>query len=367
MAVGKVVHSAKDIVCGDSFLLNGQSNTVATDWGKDEPPTFHSEWIRTFGHSNGNPKGEHLWGEATYRARDGRLQIGYWAMELPKRLVESLKMPICIINGAIGGTRIDQHLRRPDDSTDMTSIYGRLLWCVREARLTHGIRGVLWHQGENDQGADSPTGGYGWEKYRQLFIDLASAWKEDYPNIQHYHIFQIWPKACAMGIDGSDNRLREVQRTLPTAFSNMTIMSTLGIQPPGGCHFPPAGYSEIARITQPIIQRELYGVKFDKPITPLNLLSAVFANEKRGQITLEFDQPVQWDNALSSEFYLDREKGQIASGCIAGNVLMLKLTAPSSAKTISYLDSARWSQANLLSGANGIAALTFSGVSIVLP
>ena len=110
-----------------------------------------------------------------------------------------------------------------------------------------------------------------------------------------------------------------------------------------------------------------YGVKFDKPITPPNLLRAAFVNEKKDQITLEFDQPVQWDNALISEFYLDREKGQIASGSIAGNVLMLKLTAPSSAKTISYLDSAHWSQANLLIGANGIAALTFSGVSIVVP
>jgi len=366
-ADGKVVHSAKDIVCGDAFLLNGQSNTVATDWGKEEPPTFHSEWIRTFGHSNGNPKGVHLWGEATYRARDGRLQIGYWAMELAKRLVESQKMPICIINGAVGGTRIDQHQRTPDDFTDMTSIYGRLLWRVREARLTHGIRGVLWHQGENDQGADGPTGGYGWEKYRQLFIELASAWKEDYPNIQHYHIFQIWPKSCAMGINGSDNRLREVQRTLPTAFSNMTIMSTLGIQPPGGCHYPPAGYSEIARLVHPIIQREFYGVKFDKPITPPNLLRAAFASALKDQITLEFDQPVQWDNALISEFYLDGEKGQIASGNVTGNVLTLKLTAPSSAKTISYLDSAKWSQANLLIGANGIAALTFCNVSIAQP
>ena len=42
----------------------------------------------------------------------------------------------------------------------MTSIYGRLLWRVREAKLTHGIHGILWHQGENDQGADGPTGGF---------------------------------------------------------------------------------------------------------------------------------------------------------------------------------------------------------------
>ena len=37
-------------------------------------------------------------------------------MELAKRLVESQKIPICIINGAVGGTRIDQHQRNPDES-----------------------------------------------------------------------------------------------------------------------------------------------------------------------------------------------------------------------------------------------------------
>src|SRR6185436_2255634 len=89
-ADGKVLHTAGNLVCGDAFLLNGQSNAVATDWGKEEPPAFHSEWIRTFGSStSGSPKGEHLWGEAGYRTPGGKLQIGYWAMELAKRLVES--------------------------------------------------------------------------------------------------------------------------------------------------------------------------------------------------------------------------------------------------------------------------------------
>jgi hypothetical protein len=80
----------------------------------------------------------------------------------------------------------------------VATIYGRLFWRVQQARLTHGIRGVLWHQGENDQGADGPTGRYGWETYKQYFLNMSAAWKEDYPNIQHYYIFQIWPRACSM-------------------------------------------------------------------------------------------------------------------------------------------------------------------------
>lgn len=357
-----VLEKVGNLVCGDAYVVTGQSNAVSTDWGKEEPPTYRSEWIRTFGSTSGNPKGERMWGEAGYRVREGKLQIGYWPMELAKRLVESEKVPICILNGAVGGTRIDQHQRNAADPTDMTTIYGRLLWRAREARLTHGIRGLMWHQGENDQGADGPTGGFGWETYRSYFIELASAWKQDFPNIQHYHIFQIWPKSCAMGVNGSDNQLREVQRTLPSAFSKMSIMSTLGIEPPGGCHFPPAGYAELARVIHPLIARDHYGRKFPAPVTPPNLLRAGYKGGSTDEIELVFDQPVKWDNALAGQFYLDGQKGHVASGTVAGNTLTFKLTAPSKANRVTYLDSAAWSQKTLLRGENGIAALTFCDV-----
>lgn len=40
-----VLHRAGNPVCGDAYLINGQSNAVATDFGKDDP-AFRSEWIR---------------------------------------------------------------------------------------------------------------------------------------------------------------------------------------------------------------------------------------------------------------------------------------------------------------------------------
>jgi hypothetical protein len=360
-----VLHTASNLVCGDAYLICGQSNAVATDFGKDDP-AFRSDWIRTFGSMSGGPEPVALWGNAVHRSRDAeKLQVGYWGMELARRLVENHKIPICLINGAVGGTRIDQHQRNAADPEDTATIYGRLLWRVRQAKLTHGVRGVLWHQGENDQGADGPTGGYGWETYRNYFIELAAAWKRDYPNVRHYYVFQIWPRSCAMGINGSDNRLREVQRHLSTAFSNLSVMSTLGIDPPGGCHFPAAGYAEFARLICPLIERDHYGKAAATSITPPNLKRAYFASDKKDDIVLEFDQPVKWDNALVGQFYLDGQKGKVASGTAAGNDVSLKLSAASGAKTITYLDSAAWSQKTLLVGANGIAALTFCEVPIL--
>lgn len=360
-----VLHTASNLVCGDAFIIIGQSNAVATDFGDGKPPE-PSEWIRSFGARDTDPQGarKKLWAPATARGEGANAEIGYWGMELARRLVESQKIPICIINGAVGGTRIDQHQKNIADPTDASTIYGRLLWRVQEAKLTHGIRAILWHQGENDQGADGPTGGYGYETYRNYFVDLSAAWKEDYPNVQNYYLFQIWPKSCAMGINGSDNQLREVQRTLPTLYSNLSIMSTLGIKPPGGCHFPAEGYAEFARLIAPLVERDIYHKMFGKPITPPNLKRAAFTSDARDELVLEFDQPITWSEKLTTQFHLNGDPNQIASGTASGNELLLKLKGTTTSSKITYLDSANWNPDNLLIGQHGIAALTFCDVEI---
>ena len=58
--------------------------------------------------------------------------------------------------------------------------------------------------------------------------------------------------------------------------------------------------------------------------------------------------------------------GKVASGSVAGNVLTLKLKEPTSAKKITYLKEIEWSQEKLLMGANGLAALTFANVPLLV-
>jgi hypothetical protein len=365
----KVLDTVGNLVCGDAYIIDGQSNALATDTGEKSPPETN-EWIRSYARPSQNPKENvgNQWVLPVWKAQKGeKAELGWWGMELAKRLVESQKMPIFMINAAVGGTRIDVHQRNPADPTDLTSIYGRMLWRVQQAKLTHGIRGILWHQGENDQGADGPTGGYGWETYHQYFIDMAAGWKQDFPNVQQYYVFQIWPDSCSMGGRfGSGDMLREKQRTLPQLFSNMSIMSTLGVRPPGGCHFPLVGWAEFARTIQPVIERDHYGKVPAGPITAPNLRTASL-NATRDTITLEFDQPIAWDDKLVSQFYLDGEKGKVASGSVAGAVLTLKLKEPATATKITYLKEIDWNQDNLLLGTNGIAALTFCNVPLTVP
>jgi hypothetical protein len=375
LADGKPVHAASDLVCGDAYIVEGQSNAVATDFGK-ENPLKPNPWVRSFGSTDGGLPGcrTKLWGPAEARAPGGKLQIGYWAMELGRRLVESQQIPICLINGAVGGTRIDQHQRDAADPTNATTIYGRLLWRVRAAGLDHGIRGILWHQGENDQGADGPDGTFGWVNYRRYFDRMAGSWRQDYPNAQRLHLFQIWPKSCAMGIDGSDNYLREEQRKLKTAYAHLDIMPTLGIRPPGGCHFPAAGYAEFAKLMAPLIERDHYDVKSLQSVSAPNLLRAQRAGEKNDVVVLTFDQPVVWRGELASEFFFEKNGDgfssppssvKVVGGGAQGTTLTLRLSEslPATCR-ISYLDSKNWSQERLLMGANGIPALTFRAVPI---
>jgi hypothetical protein len=365
-----ILHAATNLVCGDAFIIDGQSNALATDT-REESPAETNEWIRSYARPSQKPEENqgNLWVLPVWKARQGeKAELGWWGMELAKRLVASQKVPIFIINGAVGGTRIDQHQRNDADTTDLSTIYGRMLWRVQQAKLTHGIRGILWHQGENDQGADGPTGGFGWETYHSLFVEMAADWKQDFPNVGHYYVYQIWPNSCSMGgREGSGDRLREKQRTLPQLYSNMSILSTLGVRPPGGCHYPLEGWAEFARMVQPLIERDFYGRKSALPITPPNLKRVSFANASKDTLTLEFDQPVIWLESLASQFYLDGEPGLIDSGSTQTNTLILKLKSPSNAKSITYLKEANWNQDNLLLGETGLAALTFCEVPISAP
>ncbi len=57
--------------------------------------------------------------------------------------------------------------------------------------------------------------------------------------------------------------------------------------------------------------------------------------------------------------------GSVTSGSAAGNTITLRVSDAATATSITYLKGlVPWQQANILSGSNGIAALTFADVPI---
>ncbi len=358
--VDTVVNTVTNLVCGDAYLFEGQSNAVATD--SLPADATNDPWIRTYGSSDGG------WGNAV---RNGtQWTVGYFAFDLALSLTTAHTMPICIINGAVGGTRIDQHQANPADHTaagSSYSIYANLLKRVLGAKLTHGIRGIIWHQGENNSGSASPTGDYDYKSYQQYFVEMSAAWKQDYPNFERYIIFQVMPKPCSMGPKG--DQLREAQRTLPRLFSKMDILNTLGIPGYNGCHFTSAGYENMADRTLPVVNHRFYGIVPPSPVTAPVLQRAYFTSAARTAIALVFDQAVSWSSFSTANYYVDDFGGKVTSGSAAGNLVTLQLnSAAAITAKLDYVNDNFWNRgeatSTLLYGANAIPALTFADVAI---
>jgi hypothetical protein len=358
------VATVTDLVCGDAFIIEGQSNALATDNSAPNDTTTINKWVRTYGLTSG-------WGYAISKGND--LQLGLWGWYLANRLVANHHMPVCIINGAAGGTRIDMHRPNPTDhslklgSGWSEDIYANLYNRVVGAKLTHGIRGLLWHQGEQDQGAIGPDGDYNYKFYQQYFVDISAAWKQDFPNLRNYYLFQIWPAAC--GETSRNDQLREGQRTLPRLYSNMKIMSTHGIVPGSGCHYEPAGYQVFSDLIGPLLEQDVYGVMPTAKLTAPNLQRAYFTTPAKNEIALVFDQDISWNPGAPTMLFLANAagaaSGTVTSGSATGNTIKLQVSEAASTATITYLKGlVSWQQPNLLYGTNSIAALTFADVPV---
>jgi hypothetical protein len=155
-----------------------------------------------------------------------------------------------------------------------------------------------------------------------------------------------------------------VQRQLSRLYSSLSVVPTLDIPSGASCHFKTDDYEKMGLAMALLLERDSYGKVFDQPVSSADLRKAYYTTAKKDGITLEFDQPVAWLDALAGQFYLDGEAGKVASGSVSGNLLKLKLTAPASAKSITYLTDRKWDPKTLLYGTNGIAALTFCEVPL---
>ena len=165
-----------------------------------------------------------------------------------------------------------------------------------------------------------------------------------------------------------NDRLRERQRQLPGQFSNMSVMSTLGIRPGGGCHYLPEGYAAMAKQLFPLVNKYNYGTESKGSVTAPNIQSVSYAGPRKDEIKLVFDQDVKWDEEIIGRFYLDDDSAQLTAVGGSGRIISLKLAGPSAAKNLSYVRGGKWRQEDaIIWGSNNIAALTFCEVPIRLP
>jgi hypothetical protein len=119
----------------------------------------------------------------------------------------------------------------------------------------------------------------------------------------------------------------------------------------------------------PLVEQDVYGLNPTAKLTAPNLQRAYFTTPAKTEITLVFDQNVNWNvNAPTMLFLANTSgatSGNVTSGSATGNTIKLQVSGATNATTITYLKGLfPWEQADILKGTNGIAALTFADVPI---
>ncbi len=361
---------ADSVVCGDVYILSGQSNAHYA-W---DDAVYQNEFCRTFGvkteSSNYYPylPEDTLWALSQGSSSLGPA-VGTLGLYIQKMILENTGMPTCLINGGTGGSIIEEHLPDPADRLDLNTIYGKLLYRVRKAGIKR-VRAIIWHQGENDSYVDKSAA------YAGRFGELYNAWQSDF-GPEKVYVFQIRP-GCG---GNAQSRFREVQRTLPEALdeTDIVLMSTAGIAGHDGCHYSHQGYRIMAAWIYRVIAAELYYSNDTVGIYPPNI-SRISYDPGKQELQLIFDQAADlvWpadtlEQSLKDYFYLDGTYGMIATGRANQDSVILKLTGPQFVDHVTYLPDILYNTVNntyegpWLKNSRGVGALSFDEFPVENP
>lgn len=288
-----LIVSRKNIVSGDVFLVSGQSNSYN---GKENTKVYKGEFARSFGKypeytnvQNYNPA-DTLWSISNSPA-----DVGLWASQIQKYIIEEHKIPVCIINGGSGGSSMEYNLARGTDKADLTQSSGRLYYKVMKAGLLNAARAFIYRQGENDSNGNA----LGWLENFRKHVDLL---KKEYPSIQKIYLPQI---NIVDGDYAMQGVLRNDQRRILQEGSFIQGFATVGTRGYDGIHYTPEGYFQSALEMYRLIDRDFYSKKINTAFESPNLTRAYYGSTDKKLIVLEFDQNqemvVQQDTTLPSK------------------------------------------------------------------
>lgn len=348
--------SIDGILVGDVYLIQGQSNAVASSFQAFNP-SYNDTFLRSFGtsHTNGNlVQSDTHWYPLNGSRSYNKGSVGQWGAVMAKSLLDSFGIPICILNGAVGGTRITQHVPTPGNSGNLYSIYGRLLYRVNKAKLEKNIRAILYYQGESDFG-NAPL-------HDSLFRIVYKNWNKDFKGFNKLYVVQI-----RGGCGNPSYELLEVQRQFEFTLQKCQTVTANGLNGHDGCHFRfTNGYELLGQNIANLLARDFYGSKKEN-VNPPNIASCYYSNADQSEITLEM-------HSLNDSIYVDpnfhllfRLEGNppasITGGFIKNNRVVLTLSNSScNIKGLSYFGLARsqpW-----VKNSTGMALLSFHNVPI---
>ncbi len=366
-ATSTLINTADSLVCGDAFIVSGQSNSQATD----PAATYTNEYCRSFGiqtlNYNGDPynPADTNWGishsDGAVSDFSGPYNVGVWALRLQKLIKENYGIPTCVINGGRASSTIEMNLRNNSNQTDLTSIYGKLLYRVKKSGLSNIIKAVFWWQGESN-------GDLSWQNYSNNFQILYDSWKENYTGLRKIFLFQTRP-CCS---EQYASQLRETQRQIAKRYSDIELVATVGASYYEGCHYSYYGYYDIADMVFRPLSKVFYTTMDTVDMRPPNIRAAYYTNALKNEVAILFDNSniAYWPadtlgQSMKNYIFLDDVAGNISGGIISTDTVKLELISPSTATKLTYLPTV-WEQVDsavyegpFLRNSRKIGALSF--------
>ncbi|XMO84967.1 sialate O-acetylesterase [Algibacter sp. AS12] len=345
-----------DIVSGDVYIIQGQSNAEARQFNGNAD-IYQNNFIRVYGGGFFDSSTPLEWylgqGNGTgYTAGN----VGQWGLKLANSIVNSTNIPVAIFNGANNGISLSFFLAPNDYMKSVNSNYGRLYYRLNHSGLKNNVRAILWSQGESDAVSSGTA-----SLYKDKFLQLKNSWLTDYPNVEQIYIFQT-KNSCDMPIEGL-MIIKETQRQLADENSNITIIPTAAMtHHSDNCHFPLVnGYEMFSDRIYPLINRDLYGVATSLDIDSPMITKASLSNETT--LMLETNSTTDLEIATIAENF--EFSANIPTTITNINVLDNKIILSLSNYPglddlkISYLAQGQGLSGNFITNANGLELICF--------
>ena len=355
-----LVTSANDVVAGDAFMINGQSNAEAGMRSGSANGNQHP-YLRSFGarDENGATVAADLnWHLAEGDAITGPGAVGQWGLRLGRLIIDTYGIPVAIINGAHGGWPITSFQRNDANPQDLNTDYGRTLYRATQAGLQNGVRAILWYQGESDM-SDADAHEKGW-------ITLHGNWLEDYAAVEKFYVFQLH---VGCYVSQFDTDLRNRQRLFADRFNDVEVIATSAVGTyTDDCHYPYLnGYDSHATNIFRLLQRDLYAAVPQSNIEAPNPYYAYFSTPTHNQITLVMcntNDTLAFTTGAEADFRLEDSSIVVAIGAAAGNKLILTLSGDASAATGLSYGAHDGAPAPTVANINGVGLLAFYNLPI---
>lgn len=319
-------NTASNIVAGDVYIIDGQSNAVAFQRsGATSASILESPFIRSFASGIANISvGNNLnWyqgsADGTHTTNGN---IGQWGAKMANILMNDYQIPIAVFNGAFGGSRISYHARRDDLPTDLATNYGRLLYRLQQAKLADKVRAIMWYQGESDAKFAMSL-----QTYKSYFCNMYKGWMTDYPNIEKLYIVQI-RKSCN-GHAYYFGRIQEAHRQLARELPNTSLMTAKGVPLwNDDCHFPYLnGYEKIGERMANMIKNDLYNENISHARPPDILTAEFTASNTLMMTTTNPNDVLAWEQGAEADFNLiGNNSASVTSGSVQGNRIYLTVS-----------------------------------------